>query len=181
MKTVDEMIEDLIQVEGGYSNNPNDLGGETCWGITVAEARKYGYLGPMQDLPKETARSIYRQRYWYETKFDHVAVHYPEVAVELFDTGVNMGTSKAAEFLQMALNALNNQEKHYADVDEDGSIGPATITALVAYKDKRGVQGQTVLLKALNCLQGARYIEISRSRKKNEDFVYGWLLNRVEL
>lgn len=181
MKSVDDMIDDLIRVEGGYSNNPNDLGGETCWGVTVAEARDNGYTGDMQHLPISFAQRLYKNKYWYLTKFDQVAMYYPEVGIELFDTGVNMGTGKAAEFLQMALNALNNQEKYYSDVDEDGSIGPATISALMAYKNKRGEEGQEVLLKALNCLQGARYIEISRSRKKNEDFVYGWLLNRVAL
>lgn len=65
--------------------------------------------------------------------------------------------------------------------DEDSDIGPATIKALEAYKAHRGAEGESVLLKALNCLQGARYIELSRVRQKDEKYVYGWLQNRVVL
>jgi len=36
-----------------------------------------------------------------------------------------------------------------------------------------------VLLTALNCSQGARYLELAEGREKNEDFLFGWVLNRV--
>lgn len=34
-----------LGIEGSYSNNPNDTGGETMWGITKALAVHYGYSG----------------------------------------------------------------------------------------------------------------------------------------
>jgi lysozyme family protein len=168
--SVADLISEVIAIEGGYSNDPDDSGGG-----------KNGYTGPMKDMPRSVAESIYEMTYWYEPGFFDVSVIVPKVARELFDTGINCGTGKASEFLQVALNALNRQGKDYPDIEEDSDIGPATIKALTAYMKRRGAEGESVLLKALNCLQGARYIELSRSRKKDETFVYGWLLNRVSL
>jgi len=36
-------------------------------------------------------------------------------------------------------------------------------------------------LTALNCLQGARYVELARNRAANEAFLFGWLRTRVGL
>jgi lysozyme family protein len=49
--------------EGGYSNNPNDSGGETMWGVTDRVARANGYAGPMKDMPREVAKNIYFASY----------------------------------------------------------------------------------------------------------------------
>ena len=38
----------------------------------------------------------------------------------------------------------------------------------------RGAEGERVLLAALNCLQGARYLDITRKRGANETFTFGW-------
>lgn len=179
--SVADLIAEVVAKEGGYSNDPNDSGSETNWGITLRTARKHGYTGEMRDMPRSIAESIYEQSYWYEPGFYDVSTVSLAVARELFDTGINIGVARAAEFLQVSLNALNRQGRDYADIDEDGDIGPATIAALEAFFRRRGPDGQSVLLKALNCLQGERYIELSRSRQKDEEFVYGWLKNRVAL
>lgn len=65
------------------------------------------------------------------------------------------------------------------DIAIDGKIGPATIGALKAFLAKRGKDGETVLMRALNSLQGARYLELTEKREKNETFTFGWMLNRV--
>ena len=49
----------ILLVEGGYSNDKNDKGGETKYGITKEIAREYGYTGNMRDLTKATAQKIY--------------------------------------------------------------------------------------------------------------------------
>ncbi|MDK1233962.1 putative peptidoglycan-binding domain-containing protein, partial [Cronobacter turicensis] len=67
------------------------------------------------------------------------------------------------------------------DMSVDGRIGPRTINALQAYLNKRGKDGERVMLVALNCQQGERYIELAEQRPANESFVYGWLKERVEL
>ena len=48
-----------------------------------------------------------------------------------------------------------------------------TIDALRRLLAVRGAAGETVLLRALNSLQGARYIEIAEGRQANEGFVFG--------
>jgi lysozyme family protein len=181
MKDIDQLIDELIGREGGYVNDPRDAGGETKYGITEAVARAHGYGGAMQDLPRETAAAIYKRIYWTRPGFDQVAAVSPDVAGELFDTGVNMGPAVAATFLQRALNALNENGKDYADIAVDGKLGWQTFHALQSYRTKRGLQGFHVLLEALNVLQGCRYIELAESRPANEAFIFGWLLNRVSL
>src|SRR3546814_19936588 len=81
------------------------------------------------------------------------------VAEELFDTGVNMGPAVAVGFLQRALNALNRNGRDWADLAVDRSIGPATLGALRALLRVRGQAGACVLVRAMNALQGARYID----------------------
>lgn len=177
----DQLDAPTAAAEGGYVNNPNDPGGETMRGITVAVARAAGYLGPMHDLGADQAKAIRCARYWIQPGFDRVAAVSPAVASELYDTGVNMGVEIAATFLQRALNVLNRQGKDYPDVAVDGAIGDATVAALRALFQARGLPALAVMLKALNCLQGARYIALAEARGQLEDFEFGWLAQRVGL
>lgn len=179
MTLFDELIGEIIDVEGGYADDPNDLGGKTKYGITEAVARRYGYTGDMRDLPLSLAKQIYKDRYWDPLSLDQIEQISPLIVHELLDTGINQGTGRAAEYLQTALNAFNRQQRDYRDILVDGDVGPATLRALRSFVAKRGGEGEVVLLRALNCLQGARYLEISKAREKNEDFTYGWILNRV--
>lgn len=172
--SISKMIEDVLAREGGYVNDPRDRGGETNHGITVAVARENGYKGAMKDLPKSTAAAIYTRIYFIKPKFDEVAVRYPRVGDELFDTGINMGPKVAATFLQRILNGLTGSR-----LTLDGQLGPASLGALDAYKAKRGAAGEAVLIKALDALQGERYIELAETRPTNQAFLYGWLANRI--
>lgn len=173
------MLEALLAREGGYVNHRDDRGGATNWGITEAVARAHGWGGTMRDLPRAVALAIYRQRYWVQPRFDAVAGLAPRLAEALFDTGVNMGPGVAAMMLQRALNALNRQERDWPDVVADRMVGPATLAALKALLAVRGRGGEAVLLKALNALKGARYIELAEARGANESFLFGWLDHRV--
>ena len=176
MKT--RIIGNILAAEGGYVNDPSDSGGETNFGITVAVARQYGYSGRMRELSRTNAFDIYSQLYWDKVKADDLLKLSPAVCEEVVDTGVNMGTGRAGKFLQRCLNVLNKRGSLYRDLTVDGGIGPATISALRAYLDGRDEQ---TLVKALNCMQGAKYIELAERRGKDERFVYGWLKNRVGL
>ena len=176
---VDQLIDALIEREGGYVNNPADKGGPTCFGITEAVARAQGYDGAMRELPREQAVEIYRRLYWLRPRFDEVAKRSARVAAELFDTGVNMGPAVAVTFLQRALTALNRNGKDYADLVPDGRVGDATLAALDAFFAIRGSSGETVLLRALEALQGERYLRLAERRPANEAFLYGWLANRI--
>lgn len=176
---VDALLDRLLAKEGGFVDHPADRGGPTNWGITSAVARGEGFMGDMADLPQNLARSIYRRRYWETPGFHQVAEIAAVVAEELFDTGVNMGPAVAVGFLQRALNALNRNGRDWADLAVDRSIGPATLGALRALLRVRGQAGARVLVRAMNALQGARYIELSEARPANEAFAYGWLDKRI--
>jgi lysozyme family protein len=176
---IDELIEDVIEREGGYVNHPADRGGATHWGITEGVARRHGYTGEMRALPQSEAVAIYKQLYWLSPRFDAVAERAPALAAEMFDTGINMGTGTATAFLQRALNALNRNGTDYGDIAVDRQIGAATLSALDAFQKKRGRGAESVLLKAVDALQGAQYLRLAETRPAQEAFLYGWLANRV--
>ena len=176
---VESLIDEVIGREGGYSNHPADKGGATRWGVTEAVARAHGYRGDMRCYPREDAVAVYRRIYWLRPGFDRIAEHAPAVAAEMFDTGVNMGPEIAAGFLQRALNALNRGASDYPDIAVDRRLGAGTVAALKGFIARRGPGGETVLLKAIEALQGERYLRLAEQRPANEAFLYGWLANRL--
>lgn len=175
------IIDSILKIEDGYVDHPDDRGGPTNYGITQAVARANGWTGPMQELPLTLARMIYMKRYITEPHFDQVATVNSKVGFELIDTGINMGPARAAEFFQRCLNVFNLQGSRYADVFVDGRIGPVTLEAFRAFMRWRGEAGERTFLKALNCVQGTRYIEIAENDARQESFIFGWLTHRVEI
>lgn len=113
----DRAFVDLLDHEGGYTNNPADPGGETNWGITVAVARANGYVGTMRDMDQSVAKAIYAKQYWLP-EFD--TLPYP-VAFQVFDAAVNSGVGQAVRWLQRA-----------AGVADDGHLGPVTMAAVAS-------------------------------------------------
>ena len=134
---VDNLIDALVEREGGYVNDPADKGGPTCFGITQAVARAQGYAGPMQQLPREEAAAIYRRIYWTRPRLDEIATRSDRVAAELFDTGVNMGPAVAVTFLQRALTALNRNASDYGNYILDKA------SRIAAYRRKKGACDET--------------------------------------
>jgi len=178
-KDIEGLLDELIEREGGFTDHPADRGGPTRFGITEAVARAHGYGGAMAALPRDEAVAIYRRLYWLRPHFDAVAERSPALAAELFDTGANMGPAVAATFLQRALTALNRNGQDYPDLVPDGRIGDRTLAALDAFLELRAGSGETVLLRALEALQGERYLRLAERRPANEAFLYGWLANRI--
>jgi lysozyme family protein len=181
MDAFDGAIAKLSAIEGGYTNDPNDSGGETNHGITVAVARAYGYFSPMKDMSHNVAVEIYHAHYWAPLSLSSIAAISERIALELFDTEVNLPSGTAAKFLQRSLNVLNQGGTLFKDIPVDGLIGAVTVAALRDYLGRRGSDGEVVLLRALNALQGAYYIELAERREKDERFMYGWLFNRVAM
>lgn len=106
-----EALDIALELEGGYVNDPKDLGGETKYGISK---RSY----PELDIARLTltdARTIYKQHYWSPLKCDQFK--WP-MCLYLFDMGVNSGNNQAVKTLQRALG-----------VTADGFIGDVTINA----------------------------------------------------
>lgn len=177
--SIQKIIEGVLDREQGYANNSKDTGGETMWGITIATARRNGYTGPMRDLPRDRAASIYLHEYVIAPGFMRIAAISTAIAEELVDSGVNCGVSRPGPWLQRTLNLLNREAKLFPDLVVDGVLGPATQAALLYVLKHRGADGEKVILRVLNCLQGAHYMEITERRAANEEFFFGWMLNRV--
>ena len=112
----DQAFERLIGHEGGYTNHPDDPGGETNWGVTKRTALANGYTGPMRDLTRVQAKHIYREAYWGRANADD---YDPAIGFQLFDAAVNHGIGNAIRFLQRAVG-----------VADDGSVGPQTVAAI---------------------------------------------------
>ena len=101
----------VLKMEGGYTVDPNDPGGETNFGISK---KSYPSLD-IKDLSVDLATEIYRLDYWQECRCDELP---SALAISVFDTAVNQGVTKAKRLLQIAL-----------DVKVDGIIGDKTIAA----------------------------------------------------
>lgn len=181
MTSFEKHINKIIGIEGDYSDHKSDSGGKTRYGITEYLARRYNYKGDMKNLPLDIAKDIYKKEFWLKLELDSIENICPSITHELLDTAINQGVGRASEYLQLCLNALNARQTIYKDIRIDGDIGPATLNALKKYTQKRGDEGEIVLLRALNCLQGAFYINLTQKpkREKDEDFLYGWILNRI--
>lgn len=100
----DTAFDRLLGNEGGYTNDPNDPGGATIWGITEREARAHGYTGDMREMSRQFAKQIYRESYWDILGDD---VH-PAIKFQAFDFGVNAGVSTSIRKLQAAIGVADD-------------------------------------------------------------------------
>ena len=119
----EQAFDKMIGHEGGYANYPSDPGGETMFGVTKNVARANGYDGSMRDLPRETAKAIYRKQYWDAIKADQL----PEaLRFHVFDAAVNSGVGQAVKWLQRV-----------AGTTADGVLGPMTLAAVALLNGDR--------------------------------------------
>ncbi|MCP4209810.1 MAG: hypothetical protein GY767_22605 [Shimia sp.] len=161
-----QSIEATLRHEGGYVNDPADVGGETNYGVTVATARSAGYTGDMRHLTRERAIEIYSDLYWDKVRGDELP---PALAPLVFDMAVNMGVHRASAMLQRVLRALSVD----ATLSVDGVIGPLTIKAVGDYLEWR--DDVDTLYRALDGLRVSHYVRLTETRPVNRRFVYGWL------
>lgn len=178
--TFDSIIDGILAVEKGYVDHPNDRGGPTNFGITQAVARANGYQGDMRAMPESFARQVYLKRYITEPKFDQVASLDMKIGIEMIDTGVNMGPATAAMWLQRWLNGFNDDNRMGGDLFVDGRLGPQSIARLASFLRWRGRLGAETMFKALNAVQGERYLALAEKDKSQRDFLFGWVSGRVE-
>jgi len=78
----DKAFEMVIGLEGKYSNDPDDPGGETKYGI----AKKYHQDEDIKNLTLERAKEIYLNEYWVPSGCD--VISFP-MDICLFDSAVN--------------------------------------------------------------------------------------------
>jgi lysozyme family protein len=112
----------VLQSEGNFVNHKNDPGGMTNLGVTRNVWKEWVKHdvdeAEMRALTPELVTPLYKARYWDACKCDDLP---RGVDYCVFDSAVNMGSSRAAKLLQAALG-----------VTADGAIGRATIAAATA-------------------------------------------------
>lgn len=169
--------------EGGYVCDRNDKGGETYRGISrkwfpdwegwliIDDYKKNNYLkrGDYIDnaLLDALVLGFYEFMFWERNRLDKI--NNQDIANEIFDTAVNMGSDVAIEFVQFAINLLNRDQHDYKDIPVDRKIGPVTISLVNSYPYPE------VIVKVLNGLQFSRYVSICLKDPTQEANFRGWL------
>lgn len=186
----------LKQFEGGWCDVSGDAGGETYAGIArnffpgwegwaiIDAAKKHSarregaaaFSSHLAGLPglQEMVAAWYRTQWWDRMQI----AQFPQaVANELFEQAVNLGRGGAGRYLQRLCNAFNYDARSkrplFADLEEDGAAGPKTLAALAVVL--AGRVGETDLVHALNCLQGAHYLQLAAKSFPRRKFVDGWM------
>ena len=158
LKTFDEIIEQVLEHEGGYVDDPTDSGGETKYGIS-----KKAY--PNEDikgLTVERAKELYKRDYWDRFKCGQLPDRIRHI---YFDMCVNMGGGRATKILQEACNSKNSYK-----IDVDGGIGKNTIKASANLEDFR-----------LRAYRVMFYAELVMKKPNQMKFWVGWFRRSCEV
>lgn len=170
MANFETAIVQLLKNEGEYVNDPQDSGGETYKGV----ARKYhskweGWIDidlakakpnfPQNlednDLLQTRIKHFYEVNYWDKLQCD--SIESDEVAMSIFDFGVNAGVKTSAKLAQLSVGAT-----------PDGIIGSKTLQALNDF-DK------VAFIATFTVAKIARYVNLCEKNPKNRKFFYGWV------
>ena len=146
----------VLAHEGGYSNDVDDEGGETKFGISK---RSYPDID-VDDLTIERAKNIYKRDFWDTQLYKDIKDI--NLATKVFDLAVNMGSNWAHRLVQRALKSTGQ------DITEDGVLGPITLTAI----NKADL---TDLLAALKSEAAGYYRTLAATQPRKAKFLKGWL------
>ena len=149
----DKAIKVILRHEGGYVNDPDDPGGETKFGISK---RAFPDVD-IKNLTEDQAKKIYFDEYWKPLNL-HLLQN-KELALHVFDHGVNAGKHTAVRMLQEIL-----------ECKKDGVLGPVTAKAA---NDNNEIVEKYIQRRI------RYYLEIATRRPRLKKFLRGWL-NRVE-
>ena len=132
MANFDIALKLTLDKEGFFSEDPDDVGGTTLWGLARNMDKTWpGWaivdsLRSHNDFPKclkENAQllhmrhDVYDKKYWQPILGDQIINQ--EVANDLFDKAVNMGVHQAVVLCQRSLG-----------IQEDGKMGKTTMSIL---------------------------------------------------
>ena len=145
----------VLAREGGYSNDPQDPGGETNFGISK---KAYPNLD-IKNLTVDQAKAIYQKDYWQVCKCDELASPFD---MATFDCAVNQGTGKAIRLLQIALG-----------IDVDGKVGDKTISA--TFKVTPGI------FRKMMAERIAEYVRLIISKPALNVFSINWVYRVLAL
>ena len=153
----DEIIEVVLEHEGGYVNDPDDPGGETNFGI----AKRSHPDVDIKNLTKEGAKEIYKEVYWDKNKVEKV----PEQLRHIyFDMCVNMGRKRAGRIVQRAANNKGH------NLVVDGVLGPVTLGKI-----------SNVELERVRAFRVKYYADLVTKKPDLEKFYFGWFRRSLEV
>ena len=165
MADLKKLIPFILKWEGGFVNDPDDLGGATNKGITIGtfgEYRKRKGLPPptVQDINSLSDKDwyeIFKNMYWDRWKADEIkSQSVADILVDwVWASGVH-GIKRPQRIL---------------GVSPDGIVGAKTIAAVNAADPKK-------LFDAIKADRAKFIDEICRARPKNEKYRKGWM-NRI--
>ena len=144
------IVNQTLEEEGGYVNDPDDSGGETNYGISK---RAYPELDIFK-LTEDDAIDIYWNDYWVRGKCDKVPRKLQSI---YFDMCVNFGISGAIKVLQETARGKGS------DIKVDGKIGPNTI---------RAIKGLS--LERVRAFRVLKFAKIVINKPEQVKFWYGW-------
>lgn len=112
-------LDTVFAREGGYVNDPDDPGGPTNMGCTIATLGSWRgaevTAQDVKDLTRDEARAIFLARYWQAVRGDQLP---SGIDIYVGDMAILQGPGSAARILQQVVNT-----------EDDGFIGPKTIEA----------------------------------------------------
>ena len=181
----DEVYAELMVVEGGYVDDPDDRGGETYKGVSRKNFPNWNgwilidNLKNHENFPRVlnsnselelAVKVFYYDVFYAELKCPAIAEHSKDVARELFDSAVNAGHKRAVQWLQKAINFCSFGFN--IDLKEDGKIGDKTVRALIQLLPKYERQ----VYKSMNGYQFNHYESIVSRKPSQKKYARGWLV-----
>ena len=165
--TVEEMIDAILVREGGFVNHPDDRGGPTNHGVTQATLSDYlqrdASVQDVKDLDIDTARDIYKKRYYQGPKIDLL----PEpIQPFIFDCAINHGPRHAIKFVQKICN-----ESGFGQLSEDGLMGSKTAAGADQCCKEMGKWMFLTLIQERKQF----YLEIVVNDSSQKTFLKGWM------
>lgn len=167
-------IKVVLGHEGGLSDDPDDHGGITNFGLTIPwlnahvdPAGIFGHPAPwtpadVRLLTKQVASEIYRLSFWVPNRYGEIADNL--VATKVFDMAVNFGETVGERLAQRACNDIGYKPELFPD----GNIGEKSIRAL-------NTLDRTQLLRAMRKRHEERYRMIVERDPVQGKFLRGWL------
>ena len=159
MADVRKLAPFILKWEGGFVNDPDDLGGATNMGVTIGTYEAYSKptVERLKNLTKEEWTEILKNMYWDRWKADEIK------SQSVADILVDWVWASGAHGIKIPQRLLG--------VTVDGIVGPKTIAA-VNSRNPRELFDQIKIARF-------DFIEdICRKRPANNKFKRGWM-NRI--